>query len=82
VHLTFRPKVHRGVLIDLKSIDESLFPIVATRLLGEVLGKLHGSTVIYTDGSKTEGLVGFGIFLDEKDSYLDTVVFSFCLRFY
>jgi hypothetical protein len=29
----------------------------------------RGPTAIYTDGSKTEGLVGFGIFLDDRDSY-------------
>jgi hypothetical protein len=36
-----------------------------------VLGELQGPTAIYTDadGSKTEGLVGIGIFLDDSDSY-------------
>jgi ribonuclease HI len=51
-------------------VDESLFPIIiAPRLLGEVLGELQVPTTIYTDGSKTEGLVGIGIFLDYRDSY-------------
>jgi hypothetical protein len=45
------------------------FAIFAPRLMGEVLGELQGPTAIYTDGSKTEGLVGFGIFLDDRDSY-------------
>jgi hypothetical protein len=53
----------------LRGVDESLFPIIAPRLLGEVLGELQGPTAIYTDGSKTEGLVGIGVFLDDKDSY-------------
>jgi hypothetical protein len=34
-----------------------------------VLGELQGPTLIYFDGSKTEGLVGIGIFLDDRDSY-------------
>jgi hypothetical protein len=66
--------------MDSRGVDESLFPIIAPRLLGEVLRELQRPTAIYTDGSKTEGLVGFGIFLDDRDSYrldcLDTVVFS------
>jgi hypothetical protein len=64
VDLTFVPRVYNG----LRAVDESLFPIIA-RLLGEVLGELQGPTAIYTDGSKPEGLVGFGIFLDGRDSY-------------
>jgi hypothetical protein len=35
----------------------------------EVLEEFQGPTAIYTDGSKSEGLVGFGIFLDDRDSY-------------
>jgi hypothetical protein len=42
---------------------------IAPRLLGEVLGELQRPTAIYIDGSKTEGSVGFGIFLDDMDSY-------------
>jgi hypothetical protein len=61
----------------LRGIDESLFPIIAPRLLGEVLGELQGPTAIYADGSKTEGLVGFGIFLDDRDC-LGTVVYFHC----
>jgi hypothetical protein len=53
------PRVHNGVRMGLRGVDESLFPIIAPRLLGEVLGELQGPTAIYTDGSKTEGLVGF-----------------------
>jgi hypothetical protein len=34
-----------------------------------VFGELQGLAAIYTDGSKTEGLAGFGIFLDDRDSY-------------
>jgi ribonuclease HI len=35
----------------------------------EVLGKLQRPTTIYTDGSETEGFVGFRIFLNDRDSY-------------
>jgi hypothetical protein len=65
--LTFVPKVHNGVQMGLKGIDEPLFPIIAPRLLGEVVEELQGPTAIYTDGSKTDGLVRFGIFLDDRD---------------
>jgi hypothetical protein len=67
--LTFVPRVHNGVQMGLRGIDESLFPIIAPRLLGEVLGELQRPTAIYTDGSKTEDLVGIRIFLDDRDSY-------------
>jgi hypothetical protein len=50
----------------LRDVDELLFPMIALRLLGEVLGELQGPTAIYTDGSKTDGLVGIGIFLDDR----------------
>jgi hypothetical protein len=41
----------------LRGVDESLFPIITPmRLLGEVLG----------DCSKTKGLIGIGIFLDDR----------------
>jgi hypothetical protein len=53
--------------IGLRGIDESLFPIIAQTLLGEVLGKLQEPIAIYTDGSKSKGLVGFGIY--DRDSY-------------
>jgi hypothetical protein len=53
----------------LRGVDETLFPIIAPRLLGEVLGKLRGPSAIYTDGSKIKGLVEIGIFLDDRDSY-------------
>jgi ribonuclease HI len=69
VDLIFVPKVHNGVQMGLRGIDESLFPIIAPRLLVEVLGELQESIAIYTDGSKTDGLVGVGIFLDDRDSY-------------
>jgi hypothetical protein len=55
--------------MDLRVVDESLFPVIAPRLLGEVLGKLQRPTAIYNDGSKSEGLVRIEIFLDDKDSY-------------
>jgi hypothetical protein len=45
----------------LRGSDESLFLIIASRLLGEVLGKLQGPTAIYTDGSKTEDTVVFSL---------------------
>jgi hypothetical protein len=60
--LTFVLKVHNGVQMGLRGIDESLFPIIAPKLLGEVLGELQRPTAIYADGLKTEGLVGFGFF--------------------
>jgi hypothetical protein len=37
--------------------------------LGRLLGELQGPTAIYTDGSNDESLVGFGIFLDDRDPY-------------
>jgi hypothetical protein len=61
--------IYKGVYMGFKGIDKSLYPILAPRLLGEVIGELQGPTAIYTDGSKTEVLVGFGIFLDDRDSY-------------
>jgi hypothetical protein len=69
VDLKFVPRVHNGVRMGLKDIDESLLPIIAPGFLDEVLGELQGPTAIYTDGSKTEGLVGIWIFLDDGDSY-------------
>jgi hypothetical protein len=65
----FEPRVHNGVRMGLRVVHESLFPIIASRLLGEVLEELQSTTAIYTDGSKTEGLVGIGILLDDKGSY-------------
>jgi hypothetical protein len=38
VDLTFVPRVHNGVRLGLKGVDESLFPRIASRLLGEVFG--------------------------------------------
>jgi hypothetical protein len=61
VDITFVPKVHNGVQMGLRGIDESLFPINAPSLLGEVFGELQGLATIYTDGSRTEGLAGFGM---------------------
>jgi hypothetical protein len=58
------PKVRNGV-----QIEETLFSIIAPILLDEVLGELQSPTAIYTDGSKTQGLVGFGILLNDRDSY-------------
>jgi hypothetical protein len=69
VDLTFVPKVYKGVQMDLRGIDESVYPMIAPKLLGEVLWEPQGPTTIYIDGSKTEGLIGFGIFLDDMDSY-------------
>jgi hypothetical protein len=43
---------------------ESPFPIIAPRLLGEVLGEPQGPTAFYT-----ESLAGIGVFLDDRDSY-------------
>jgi hypothetical protein len=40
------------------------------------LGQLQEPTAIYTDGSKIEGLVGFGIFLDTVLDCLGNVVFT------
>jgi hypothetical protein len=50
VDFTFMPSVHNGVQMGLKGVDESLFPIIAPRILGEVLGELQGPTAIYSDG--------------------------------
>jgi hypothetical protein len=69
VDLSFVPRVHIGVQMGLRGVDDSLFPIIAPSFLCEVLRELQGPTAIYTDGSKTEGLVEIGMFLDDKDSY-------------
>jgi hypothetical protein len=69
VDLTFVPNIHKRVQMGLRSIDESLFPVIAPKLLVEVLGELQGPTAIHFDGSKAEGWFGFGIFLDDRDSY-------------
>jgi hypothetical protein len=61
--------VHNGVRMGLRGVDESLFPVIAPRLLGEVLGELQATTAIYTDDSKTKSLVGNGKFLEDRDSY-------------
>jgi hypothetical protein len=69
VDLTFIPKVHRGVQRGLKSINESFYRIITPKLLVEVLGELQRPTAIHTNVSKTESLLGFGIFLDDRDLY-------------
>jgi hypothetical protein len=43
VDLTFVPRVHNGM--GLRGVDDSLCPIIAPRLLGEVFGELQGPTV-------------------------------------
>jgi hypothetical protein len=48
VDLTFVPRVNNGVKMCLRGVEESLFPIIAARLLGEVLGQLQGPTTIYS----------------------------------
>jgi hypothetical protein len=48
------------LLMGLRGFDESLFPKIAPRLLGEVLCELQGPTAIYTDGSKTESCLYWG----------------------
>jgi hypothetical protein len=40
------PKVHNGVQMGLKAIDESLFPLIASRLLGEVPNRLFGGVAM------------------------------------
>jgi hypothetical protein len=40
--LTFVPRVHNGVWMGLRGVDESMFPIIAPRLLGEVLVEFQG----------------------------------------
>jgi hypothetical protein len=69
VDLSFVPRVQIGVQMCLRGVDDSLFPIIAPSFLCEVLKELQGPTAIYTEGSKTEGLVEIGMFLDDKDSY-------------
>jgi hypothetical protein len=41
VDLTFVPKVYKGVQMGLRGIDESVFPNIAPKLLGEVLRGLR-----------------------------------------
>jgi hypothetical protein len=40
VDLTFVLKVHKSVQMGLRGIDESMFPMIVPRLLGEVLREL------------------------------------------
>jgi hypothetical protein len=47
------PRVHNGVRMGLRGVDDSLFLIIAPKLLGEVVGELQG----------------IGIFLDDRGSY-------------
>jgi hypothetical protein len=63
------PSKSRSVTHEQQRIVYFFQCIIALKLLGEVLEELQGATVIYTDGSKTEDLVGIGIFLDDNDSY-------------
>jgi hypothetical protein len=51
VDLTFVPRVHNGVQMGLRGFDESLFHIIAPRLLGEVVGKLQEPIAIYTNAT-------------------------------
>jgi hypothetical protein len=70
--LTLVQKAHNNVEMGVRGLDELLFPLIALRLLGagNSFGELQRPTAIHTDGSKTEGLVEFKIFLDDRDSYL------------
>jgi hypothetical protein len=72
------PKVHNGVQMCWKGINETLFLIIAPSFLGEVLRELQGPTAMYTSGSTTEGLVGFIWMTGTRTvlDCLDTVVFS------
>jgi hypothetical protein len=79
VDLTFVPSVHNGVWMGLRGIDESLFPIIAPKLLSEVVGELQGPTAIYTDGSKrVRSELGYFWMIGTRTvlDCLDTVVFS------
>jgi hypothetical protein len=83
VDLTFVPKLHNGVQMGLRGIGQSLLPIIAPRLLSEVLRELQELTAIYTDGSNTEGFVEFGVFCDVIESkpmhaYI-VLTYSLCL---
>jgi hypothetical protein len=62
VDFKFVPRVHNGVRMGLKGET----PCTETPGWGT---RGASGTTIYTDGSKTEGLVGIGIFLDDRDSY-------------
>jgi hypothetical protein len=46
VDLTTVPMVHTGVRMGFRGVDESLFPILALRLLDGVLGELQEPTAI------------------------------------
>jgi hypothetical protein len=56
--LGFVPRVHNGVRVGLRGVDESMFLIIAPR-----------PSSVPTNGSKPERLVGMEIFLEDKDSY-------------
>jgi hypothetical protein len=50
----------------LRGVDDSMLPIIAPRILGEVLRELQGPTAIYTDSSKPVGRIWD--ILDDRDS--------------
>jgi hypothetical protein len=67
--MTFVPRVYNRVRMGLRGVDESLFLIIPPRLLDEMHAELQEPIAIYIDGSKTNSLVGIGIFLDDRDWY-------------
>jgi N-acyl-L-homoserine lactone synthetase len=66
VDLTFVPKVHNGVQMGLRGIDESLFPIISPKLLGEVFGELQGPQ---PPVQRPRVWSNMGYFMDDRSSY-------------
>jgi hypothetical protein len=64
------PRVHNGVRLGLRTVDESLFPVIAPRLLGEVIGELRDQLPsIPTFQRPKVWWELHGIFLNDRDSY-------------
>jgi hypothetical protein len=78
--LTFVPRVHYGVRMGLKGVDESLFPIIAPRLLSEVLGSFRDQppSILTVQTSKVWSELGYFWMTGTRTvlECLDTVVFS------
>jgi hypothetical protein len=68
VDLTFVPRVHNGVRMGLRGVDESLFLIIALRILAEP----QSIPRIWSELGYFWDMTGTRTVLD----YLDTVVFS------
>jgi hypothetical protein len=80
VELTFVPWVHNGVRVSLRGVDEPLFPIIAPKLLVEVLGSFRDqmSSIPTVQRPRVWSELGFFWMTGTRTVLdgLDTVVFS------